>query len=238
MVCIWYTKSHECCHQKGSREKDVGDYLLHCDNILLMDRMCSIPCSTGFEFHPKWEIGNSQQSLQTGINSFPWRYTWKIVWLISFINVGIIYVINILKLWFWFSFSSENCSFYWSCLVLPFTLHWWELRTPQNIMALLSKILPKTCSWWKHIVNSRLWLNKSDLHRSICCSSLVNSVSFLIPTIIQKSSLSHGIFNSLPKSHVSDISPWSNSESFPKNIQKDVTVLKIKYFSKCVKCVK
>ena len=37
-----------------SREKDVGDDLLHCDNILLMDGVCSIPCSSGsFEFHPE-----------------------------------------------------------------------------------------------------------------------------------------------------------------------------------------
>ena len=237
MVCIWYTKSHECCRQKGSREKDVGDYLLHCDNILLMDRMCSIPCSTDFEFHPKWEIGNSQQSLQTGINSFPWRDTCKIVWLISFVNVGIIYVINILKLRFWFSFSSQNCSFSWSCLVLPFTLHWCELRTPQNIMALLSKILPKTCPWWKHIVNSRLWLNKSYLHRSISCSSLVTQLASWFQQLY-RNQVCHMAFSTVYRNHVSGISPWSNSESFPKNIQKDVTVLKIKYFSTCVKCVK
>ena len=119
-----------------------------------------------------------------------------------------------------------------SCLAIsrymvfsPFTLCWWELRTPQHFMALLSKTLPKMCSRWKHIVNSRLWPNKTDLHRSISCSFSVNSVSFLTPTVLQKSGLLHAIFNSLPKSHVSAISSWSNSKIFLKKIWKDEKIL-------------
>ena len=78
----------------------------------------------------------------------------------------------------------------------PFTLCQQKLRIPQHFMVVLSKTLSKTCSWWKHIVNSWLWLDKPDHHRSISCSSLVNSVRFLIPTVLQKSSLLYDILNS------------------------------------------
>ena len=42
-------------NQPPSREKYVGDdRLLHFDNILLIDGVCSVPCSSGsFEFHPE-----------------------------------------------------------------------------------------------------------------------------------------------------------------------------------------
>ena len=75
---------HECCRQKWNREK-VGDNILHCDNILLMDEMCSIPCSSipSFEFHAEWEIGNSQKSHQApDLHSF--QVTPSLSWGIEF----------------------------------------------------------------------------------------------------------------------------------------------------------
>ena len=60
----WYMGVFLLSNQPPSREKYVGDdRLLHFDNILLIDGVCSVPCSSGsFEFHPEWAIGNFQQS--------------------------------------------------------------------------------------------------------------------------------------------------------------------------------
>ena len=91
---------------RNAAERIVGSYLLHCD-ILLIGGVCSIPCCSDFKFNLKWEIGNSQQSLQTGIKSFLWSDTSTIVWLISVI---IIFLISILNLWFCLNFASLNGS--------------------------------------------------------------------------------------------------------------------------------
>lgn len=94
---------------RNAAERIVGSYLLHCD-ILLIGGVCSIPCCSDFKFNLKWEIGNSQQSLQTGVKSFLWSDTSTIVWLISFISVIIIFLISILNLWFCLNFASLNGS--------------------------------------------------------------------------------------------------------------------------------